>query len=59
MSKPDWKDAPEWATHLLRQTYGSRKGHYHWALYDGNEFRVRPDGLWFHPDGYEIVERRP
>lgn len=59
MSKPEWKDAPEWATHLIRKTYGDDKGSYHWALHEGGEdFRVAPGGLWFHPDGYEIVEAR-
>lgn len=60
MSKPDWKDAPEWATHLIIKTFGSDAGSYHWALHEGGrEFRVEPGGLWYHPDGYNIVESRP
>lgn len=62
MKKPEWIDAPEWATHLIIKRVDPNKGEYHWAMHEGGEdYRVGPDknDLWFHPQGYDLVSKRP
>lgn len=60
MSKPDWKDAPKGATHIIKKRHHPKKDEYFFAFYDGTEFKCKEHGfLCFHPDGYDIVETRP
>jgi hypothetical protein len=60
MSKPDWKDAPDGATHLIVKRHEPGKGKYFFAFYDGIDFKHTKDGnLCFHPDAYDIVSTRP
>jgi hypothetical protein len=55
----DWSKAPEWATHALVKLQNPNLGSAHWSCLVDGEHRVSPDGLWFHPDGYRVVEERP
>ena len=62
MKKPEWIDAPEWATHLIIKRVDPNKGEYHWALYEGgDDYRTGPakSDLWFHPEAYDHVSKRP
>lgn len=59
MDKPSWSLAPNGATHMIRKTSEPHKGSYHFAFYDGKDFKISLFGFQcFHPDGYEIVETR-
>jgi hypothetical protein len=60
MNKPDCKDAPEGATHIIVKRQEPNKVEYFFAFYDGEDFNCEKDGfMCFHPDGYNIVEARP
>lgn len=55
----DWSKAPEWATHAIRKIVGPEKGKLEFSVVVDGEHRISPDGLWFHPDAYEVAGLRP
>lgn len=59
MSKVDWSLAPNWATHALVKLHNPGIFGVHWSYFIDGEHRIGPDGLWFHPDGYRVAEKRP
>lgn len=59
MSNIDWGSAPEWATHAIRKTHEPNKGSVHWSVVVDGEHKTHPNGSWFHPNGYDVVQERP
>lgn len=58
-SKIDWSKAPEWATHALEKLHEPDRNLVYWSFFVDGEHRVEPNGLWYHPDGYRIIQSRP
>ena len=57
--KIDWSKAPEWATHALEKLHEPDRNLVYWSFFVDGEHRVEPNGLWYHPDGYRIIQSRP
>ena len=55
----DWSKAPEWATHALEKLHEPDRNLVYWSFFVDGEHRVEPNGLWYHPDGYRIIQSRP
>lgn len=55
----DWSKAPEWATHALEKLREPDRNIVYWSFFVDGEHRVEPNGLWYHPDGYRIIQSRP
>lgn len=55
----DWSKAPKWATHALEKLHEPDRNLVYWSFFVDGEHRVEPNGLWYHPDGYRIIQSRP
>jgi len=59
MTYIDWSKAPGWATHAIRKIQDPHAGSINWSVLVDDEYHTGPEGLWFHPDAYEVIQKRP